>query len=99
MEVAASGRRGHRFDIGDRSWQVQANCLGVDPDLFFPERGASTREAKAVCRACVVQNECLEYALVNGEKFGIWGGLSERERRRLRRQRALARRPGNAASA
>ena len=71
----------------------------MDPDLFFPERGASTREAKAVCRACVVQNECLEYALVNGEKFGIWGGLSERERRRLRRQRALARRPGNAASA
>jgi WhiB family redox-sensing transcriptional regulator len=101
MEMAASGqRRGHRFDIGDRSWQFQANCLGVDPDLFFPERGASTREAKAVCRACVVRENCLEYALVNGEKFGIWGGLSERERRRLRRQRALARRPGgNAASA
>ncbi len=102
MEIAAaavSGRRGHRFDIGDRSWQIQANCLGVDPDLFFPERGASTREAKAVCRACVVRDECLEYALVNGEKFGIWGGLSERERRRLRRQRSLARRPGNAASA
>ena len=97
MEVAAaalaSGRRGHRFDVGDRSWQTQANCLGVDPDLFFPERGASTREAKAVCRACVVRQDCLEYALVNGEKFGIWGGLSERERRRLRRQRALARRP------
>ena len=100
MEVAAaSGRRGHRFDIGDRSWQVQANCLGVDPDLFFPERGASTREAKAVCRACVVRQDCLEYALVNGEKFGIWGGLSERERRRLRRQRALARRPAPAATA
>jgi WhiB family redox-sensing transcriptional regulator len=99
MEMAASGRRGHRFDVGDRGWQVQANCLGVDPDLFFPERGASTREAKAVCRACVVKADCLEYALVNGEKFGIWGGLSERERRRLRRQRALARRPGNAASA
>jgi WhiB family redox-sensing transcriptional regulator len=99
MEVAASGRRGHRFDIGDRTWQAQANCAGVDPDLFFPERGASTREAKAVCRACVVRQECLEYALVNGEKFGIWGGLSERERRRLRRQRAVARRAGNAASA
>jgi WhiB family redox-sensing transcriptional regulator len=52
-----------------------------------------------VCRACVVKAECLEYALVNGEKFGIWGGLSERERRRLRRARALSRRPGNAASA
>ena len=76
----------------DRRSQDYANCLGVDPDLFFPERGASTREAKEVCRGCVVREDCLEYALANGEKFGIWGGLSERERRRLRRQRALARR-------
>ncbi len=75
-----------------KSWQDLANCLGVDPDLFFPERGASTREAKEVCRGCVVRDDCLEYALANGEKFGIWGGLSERERRRIRRQRALARR-------
>ncbi len=81
--------RDHRDQNGDdRSWQDQANCLGVDPDLFFPERGASTREAKEVCRGCVVRLDCLEFALVNGEKFGIWGGLSERERRRLRRQRA-----------
>jgi WhiB family redox-sensing transcriptional regulator len=81
----------------ERAWQDQANCLGVDPDLFFPERGASTREAKEVCRGCVVKNDCLEYALENGEKFGIWGGLSERERRRLRRQRAQSNR--NIASA
>lgn len=73
-------------------WQDLANCLGVDPDLFFPERGASTREAKEVCKGCVVRDDCLEYALANGEKFGIWGGLSERERRRIRRQRALVRR-------
>jgi len=76
---------------GERRWQENANCLGVDPDLFFPERGASTREAKAVCRSCEVRGECLEYALAHGEKFGIWGGLSERERRRVRRQRALER--------
>ena len=76
----------------DQGWQTQANCMGVDPDLFFPERGASTREAKEVCKGCVVRGECLEYALANGEKFGIWGGLSERERRRLRRARALERR-------
>ena len=76
------------FEDGlDRTWQGRANCMGVDPDLFFPERGASTREAKEVCRGCVVREDCLEYALANGEKFGIWGGLSERERRRLRRQR------------
>ena len=72
------------------NWQDDANCLGVDPDLFFPERGASTREAKEVCRGCVVRGQCLEFALQNGEKFGIWGGLSERERRRIRRQRAQA---------
>lgn len=72
-------------------WQLFANCLGVDPDLFFPERGASTKEAKSVCQGCVVREDCLEYALAHGEKFGIWGGLSERERRRIRRQRILVR--------
>jgi WhiB family redox-sensing transcriptional regulator len=80
-----------RFADEGRRWQEQANCLGVDPDLFFPERGASTREAKSVCRSCEVRGDCLEYALAHGEKFGIWGGLSERERRRVRRQRALER--------
>ena len=75
----------------DTDWKDSSNCLGVDPDLFFPERGASTREAKEVCRGCIVREDCLEYALLNGEKFGIWGGLSERERRRIRRQRALER--------
>jgi WhiB family redox-sensing transcriptional regulator len=78
-------------DKDPNRWQTRANCLGVDPDLFFPERGASTREAKSVCAGCEVRDDCLEYALSNGEKFGIWGGLSERERRRLRRERALKR--------
>ena len=78
-------------EVAAESWQAFANCLGVDPDLFFPERGASTKEAKQGCQGCVVREDCLEYALANGEKFGIWGGLSERERRRIRRQRALAR--------
>lgn len=83
-------------EIGGQSdtelWQEYANCLGVDPDLFFPERGASTREAKEVCRGCIVKDQCLEFALDNSEKFGIWGGMSERERRRIRRARAIARR-------
>ena len=81
-----------------QDWQSRANCMGVDPDLFLPERGASTREAKEVCRGCVVREDCLEYALANGEKFGIWGGLSERERRRLRRARALSRRAAAASA-
>ena len=71
------------------AWQARANCMGVDPELFFPERGSSTREAKEVCRGCVVRIECLEFAIANSEKFGIWGGMSERERRRVRRARLL----------
>ncbi len=80
----------------DRSWQSRANCMGVDPDLFFPERGASTKEAKEVCRGCVVRTDCLEFALRNSEKFGIWGGMSERERRKVRRERAKAAREASA---
>lgn len=90
LRTEAADRSALELD-GEKSWQDLANCLGVDPDLFFPERGASTREAKEVCRGCIVRDDCLEYALANGEKFGIWGGMSERERRRIRRQRALAR--------
>jgi WhiB family redox-sensing transcriptional regulator len=82
-----SDAHGLRWDSEVPTWQRSANCLGVDPDLFFPERGGSTREAKEVCRGCVVRKDCLQYALDNSEKFGIWGGLSERERRRLRRRR------------
>lgn len=78
--------------LDELSWQDYANCRGGDADLFFPERGASTRRAKAICNACEVKLECLEYAIVNGEKFGIWGGMSERERRRVRRERLVARR-------
>ncbi len=66
--------------------------MGVDPELFFPERGSSTREAKEVCRGCVVRIDCLEFAIANSEKFGIWGGMSERERRRVRRARLLQQR-------
>jgi WhiB family redox-sensing transcriptional regulator len=65
------------------AWMAEGLCAQVDPELFFPERGGSTREAKRVCRACPVQPECLAYALAHGERFGIWGATSERERRRL----------------
>lgn len=70
-------------------WQNKANCRGVNPSLFYPERGVSTSEAKSVCAGCEVTAECLEYAVRSGEKFGIWGGLSERERRTIRRARRL----------
>lgn len=67
-------------------WQEQAKCLGEDPDIFFPERGSPGDSAKRVCVNCPVRIECLEYALANSERYGIWGGLTERERTRLRRQ-------------
>lgn len=67
-------------------WQENAACLDADPDLFFPERGSPGDSAKRVCVTCSVRLECLEYALANGERYGIWGGLTERERTRLRRQ-------------
>jgi WhiB family redox-sensing transcriptional regulator len=70
------------------SWHRDAACREyVGLVEFFPERGVSAEPAKAVCAGCLVREECLEYALALGEKFGIWGGTSERERRALRRGR------------
>ena len=75
-------------DAADLGWQDRALCAQTDPEAFFPEKGGSTREAKRVCRSCEVRAECLEYALEHGERWGIWGGLSERERRRVKREAA-----------
>jgi WhiB family transcriptional regulator, redox-sensing transcriptional regulator len=85
---------GNRPGLADRvaaavgpipEWQERALCAQTDSEAFFPEKGGSTREAKRVCQDCPVRMECLEYAMANDERFGIWGGLSERERRRLKR--------------
>lgn len=73
------------LDFLDEQWQERALCSQTDPEAFFPEKGGSTREAKRICTGCEVRDECLEYALAHDERFGIWGGLSERERRRLKR--------------
>ena len=75
-------------DSVELGWQERALCAETDPEAFFPEKGGSTREAKRVCLSCEVRTECLEYALAHDERFGIWGGLSERERRRLKRRPA-----------
>ena len=71
--------------INDDQWQERALCAQTDPEAFFPEKGGSTREAKRICLGCEVRDACLDYALAHDERFGIWGGLSERERRRLKR--------------
>ena len=80
---------GYRSDVPE-NWFVDpvndALCAQTDPEAFFPEKGGSTRDAKRICSSCDVRGECLEYALNNDERFGIWGGLSERERRKLKRR-------------
>jgi WhiB family redox-sensing transcriptional regulator len=71
------------FQWAIQPWADRALCAETDPEVFFPEKGGSTREAKAVCSSCTVAAECLDWALERGERFGIWGGFSERERRHL----------------
>src|SRR4028118_309882 len=83
-------------ESGVLAWQEQALCAQTDPEAFFPEKGGSTREAKRICVGCEVKAECLEYALGSDERFGIWGGLSERERRGLQPSAGGPRRPGRA---
>ena len=67
----------------DQPWAVDALCAQTDPDMFHPEKGESAKQAKAVCAKCPVRAECLTWALTNNERFGVWGGLSERERRKV----------------
>ena len=78
-------------------WMAEGLCAQVDPELWFPEKGGSTREAKQVCRSCDVRPECLAYALAHDERFGVWGGEAERDRRemtRAARRRVPGRRTG-----
>lgn len=79
-------RQASSEDDNALAWQSDALCAQTDPEAFFPEKGGSTRDAKKICASCEVRAQCLEYALQNDERFGIWGGLSERERRKLRKQ-------------
>lgn len=69
------------------TWRQRAACQGLDPDIFYPASEDDADEAKAICAQCNVRQVCLEYALVNRERDGVWGGLTDRERRRLARQR------------
>lgn len=68
-------------------WQDRALCAQTDPEAFFPEKGGAHGLAKQVCFSCPVREECLEFAIENRERFGIWGGLSEIERRPLLKAR------------
>lgn len=70
----------------DEDWRDQAACRGMDTNLFFPERGHNaTDEVKAACASCPVAQQCLDYAMALGDRFGIWGGTSDKQRRVIRR--------------
>lgn len=72
----------------DLSWRLRGACRGLDPEIFYPAtEEEDIRRAKVVCDTCVVQQQCLEFALANRESEGIWGGATEKERRRILRQR------------
>lgn len=75
------------FRIGEENWRDDAACRGLDPAKWYPHTGERNDVAKAICAGCPVRAECLEFAIAAREDFGIWGGMSERERRKLARNR------------
>jgi WhiB family redox-sensing transcriptional regulator len=87
-EPVSMRRSAWGFDSGESEmWRDDAICSSTDPEAFYPDKGNSSRDAKTICALCPVQPDCLDYALRRDERFGVWGGLSERERRSLKRQR------------
>lgn len=86
---AFDGSPSHADPVEDEvpyRWSRDAACRGMDSRFWFPERGEITSEAKQVCGACPVREDCLDESLRNGERHGVWGGLSERQRRQIRRK-------------
>ncbi|WP_432008670.1 WhiB family transcriptional regulator [Streptomyces bacillaris] len=74
----------------DLSWRDSALCAQTDPEAYYPEVGGSAVPAKRTCMACPVTTECREYALATGQRWGVWGGLTQKELRRLINQRTAA---------
>ena len=79
---------------GLEAWRDEALCRQVDPELFFPETGGSSRAAKQICAGCPVRAECLDWAIAHDQRYGVWGGLTVSERTQLRRRRGRAERVG-----
>lgn len=77
-------------EIGGIDWMEVGLCKKYPPEMFFPSDSVGVDRAKRVCEPCPVINECLEFALENREDHGVWGGTSERERRRILKRRRLA---------
>ena len=85
--VGASTEAGRDMTGSDLMWRQKGACTGLDPSIFFPESEELADEAKSICAECPVRLHCLEHALARRERDGIWGGTTERERRRIIRQR------------
>jgi len=71
-------------------WMAEGKCRDMAPDVFFPSDGTGVLEAQRICADCPVSEACLEYAIANKIDHGVWGGRSERERRRIARRRRLS---------
>jgi WhiB family redox-sensing transcriptional regulator len=81
------------MELVERPWRFDAACASVDPDLFFPRRGEEgSSQAKAVCATCPVRQDCLDAAILEGERYGIWGGLNYHERVAYRKAQGIAQR-------
>ncbi|ASR85557.1 WhiB transcriptional factor [Mycobacterium phage Krueger] len=76
--------------VAPETWEADALCAQVDPEIFFPDKGESAKPAKRVCLACPVREVCLDRATERGELFGIWGGTTAYERKLARRAEAAA---------
>lgn len=72
-----------------QDWRKQGKCRGVDPEVFYPVNDGDAAQAKEICDGCPVRQPCLEWALADRERYGVWGGMTERERRRLLRHRRM----------
>lgn len=70
--------------VASPKWMADAECKQSDPELFYPDTGHSSRDGRAVCARCPVEAECLAYAIEHHERYGVWGGMSERQRRHMR---------------
>lgn len=82
-DVLLAALRTALFGDDDEDWRERAVCAQIDPDLWFPEKGGNTRDAKKLCLTCTVRAQCLDFAMEHEERYGVWGGRSERERRRM----------------
>jgi WhiB family transcriptional regulator, redox-sensing transcriptional regulator len=78
------------WPVGDRPWVDRAACRDLDTNIWYATRGESLNLARAICADCPVRRACLDYAIDNHESHGVWGGTSERQRRRIRHQRLVA---------